>query len=38
VRTERGKEMLTEMIRQSDCVTENFAAGVLERWGFGYER
>jgi crotonobetainyl-CoA:carnitine CoA-transferase CaiB-like acyl-CoA transferase len=37
VRTARGKEMLTELIRQSDCVTENFAAGVLERWGFGYE-
>ncbi|HZZ34438.1 MAG TPA: CoA transferase [Caulobacteraceae bacterium] len=37
VRTERGKAMLAELIRQSDCVTENFAAGVLERWGFGYE-
>jgi benzylsuccinate CoA-transferase BbsF subunit len=37
VRTARGKEMLTELIRLSDCVTENFAAGVLERWGFGYE-
>ena len=37
MRTARGKEMLTELIRQSDCVTENFAAGVLERWGFGYE-
>jgi crotonobetainyl-CoA:carnitine CoA-transferase CaiB-like acyl-CoA transferase len=37
VRTARGKEMLTELLRQSDCVTENFAAGVLERWGFGYE-
>ena len=38
LRTERGKELLTELIRQSDCVTENFAAGVLERLGFGYER
>jgi benzylsuccinate CoA-transferase BbsF subunit len=38
VRTERGKQLLTELIRQSDCVTENFAAGVLERWGFGYEQ
>jgi crotonobetainyl-CoA:carnitine CoA-transferase CaiB-like acyl-CoA transferase len=37
VRTERGKEMLREVIRQSDVVTENFAAGVLDRWGFGYE-
>jgi crotonobetainyl-CoA:carnitine CoA-transferase CaiB-like acyl-CoA transferase len=37
VRTARGKEMVAELIRQSDVVTENFAAGVLERWGFGYE-
>src|ERR1700761_6674732 len=36
-RTERGKELLTEIIRRSDVVTENFAAGVLDRWGFGYE-
>ena len=38
LRTTRGKELLTELIRKSDCVTENFAAGVLERLGFGYER
>lgn len=37
VRTERGKALLTDLIRQSDVVTENFAAGVLERWGFDYE-
>ncbi len=33
---ERGREMLTGIIRQSDLVTENFAAGVLARWGFDY--
>jgi benzylsuccinate CoA-transferase BbsF subunit len=38
LRTDRGKELLTELIRQSDCVTENFAADVLERWGFDYKR
>ena len=38
MKSERGREMLTEIIRQSDCVTENFAAGVLERWGFSFER
>jgi crotonobetainyl-CoA:carnitine CoA-transferase CaiB-like acyl-CoA transferase len=37
VRTDRGKSMLCDIIRQSDVVTENFAAGVLERWGFNYE-
>ena len=38
LRTERGKEILAELVAVSDAVTENFAKGVLERWGFGYER
>ena len=38
LRTEKGKEILAELVRQSDAVTENFAKGVLERWGFGYEK
>jgi benzylsuccinate CoA-transferase BbsF subunit len=37
LRTPRAREILTEIIRESDAVTENFAAGVLERWGFGYD-
>jgi benzylsuccinate CoA-transferase BbsF subunit len=37
LRTERGKEILKEIIRRSDVVSENFAAGVLDRWGFGYD-
>ena len=37
LRTERGKELLRELVRVSDAVTENFSAGVLERLGFGYE-
>lgn len=37
LRTEKAKDILTEIIKRSDAVTENFAAGVLERWGFGYE-
>jgi crotonobetainyl-CoA:carnitine CoA-transferase CaiB-like acyl-CoA transferase len=36
LRTERGKELLREILKRSDCVTENFAAGVFERWGFSY--
>jgi crotonobetainyl-CoA:carnitine CoA-transferase CaiB-like acyl-CoA transferase len=36
MRSERGKELLRQLIPQCDAVTENFAAGVLERWGFGY--
>jgi crotonobetainyl-CoA:carnitine CoA-transferase CaiB-like acyl-CoA transferase len=38
LRTARGKELLAEIVKRSDVVAENFAAGVLERWGFGYER
>ena len=38
LRTERGRELLERLVARSDVVAENFAAGVLERWGFGYER
>lgn len=37
LRTERGKELLRELVRVSDVVAENFAFGVLEKWGFGYD-
>ncbi|MEM7017995.1 MAG: CoA transferase [Pseudomonadota bacterium] len=37
LRTERGKEILRELVSMSDVVAENFAKGVLEKWGFGYE-
>lgn len=36
LRTPRAKELLSELISVSDVVTENFAAGVLERMGFGW--
>src|SRR5438270_5639225 len=38
LRTERGRELLADLVRISDVVTENFAAGVLARMGFPYER
>jgi len=37
-RTERGRELLGSLIAVSDVVTENFSAGVMESWGFDYER
>jgi crotonobetainyl-CoA:carnitine CoA-transferase CaiB-like acyl-CoA transferase len=37
LRTERAKEILRELIAVSDAVTENFAAGVLDSWGFGFD-
>ncbi|MCP3856545.1 MAG: CoA transferase [Actinomycetia bacterium] len=36
LRTERGKELLRELVPLCDAVTDNFAAGVLDRLGFGY--
>jgi benzylsuccinate CoA-transferase BbsF subunit len=38
LRTARGKELLAELVRVSHAVTENFAAGVMDRLGFGYEQ
>jgi crotonobetainyl-CoA:carnitine CoA-transferase CaiB-like acyl-CoA transferase len=38
LRYDRGKELLAELVKVSDAVTENFAAGVMERLGFGYEQ
>lgn len=37
LRTDRGKEILNEIVKKSDVVSENFAAGVLDKWGFGWE-
>ena len=38
LRDDRAKDILARLIAISDVVSENFAKGVLERWGFGYER
>jgi benzylsuccinate CoA-transferase BbsF subunit len=33
----RGREVVKEIVRRSDVVVENFAAGVMERMGLGYD-
>lgn len=38
LRHPRGRELLERLVRICDVVAENFAAGVMERLGFGYER
>jgi formyl-CoA transferase len=38
LRTARGAELLLELVRDADVLTENFRPGTLERWGLGYER
>lgn len=37
LRLEEGKELLRELVAICDVVCENFAAGALERRGFGYD-
>jgi crotonobetainyl-CoA:carnitine CoA-transferase CaiB-like acyl-CoA transferase len=37
LRTQRGKQLFRELVRISDVVSENFAAGVMARLGFGYD-
>jgi crotonobetainyl-CoA:carnitine CoA-transferase CaiB-like acyl-CoA transferase len=37
LRQDRGKDLLRSLIAVSDAVTENFAAGVFARMGFGYD-
>jgi crotonobetainyl-CoA:carnitine CoA-transferase CaiB-like acyl-CoA transferase len=36
--TRAGRELAERLISVSSVVTENFAPGVMERWGFTYER
>ncbi|MGD9892907.1 MAG: CaiB/BaiF CoA transferase family protein [Dehalococcoidia bacterium] len=35
--TEQGRRLFAELLAISDGLLENFAAGVLDRWGFPYE-
>src|SRR5213083_563699 len=37
LKTERGKQMFTEMVKTADVVLENLGPGSMERLGFGYE-
>ena len=38
MKTSRGRELVDQLIAASSVVTENFAPGVMERWGLTYER
>ncbi len=37
-KTERGREILTELIRRADVLVENFGPGAVDRMGFPWER
>jgi len=38
MRSEKGRALADRLIASSSVVTENFAPGVMERWGLTYER
>jgi formyl-CoA transferase len=38
MKSERGKEIFTELVRGSDILVENFAPGAVDRMGFTWER
>ncbi len=38
IRTERGRELLWQLIATADVLVENFRPGAMERLGFGYEQ
>ena len=37
LKTERGKELLLDLVKQADIVTENLSPGAIERMGLGYD-
>jgi CoA:oxalate CoA-transferase len=37
LKSEKGKEIFREMVKQSDIVLENYRPGVMEKLGLGYE-
>jgi formyl-CoA transferase len=37
-KSDRGKEIFTELLKSSDILVENFAPGALDRMGFPWER
>jgi formyl-CoA transferase len=38
LRTERGQELLRELVGESDALVENFRPGTLEKWNIGPDR
>jgi formyl-CoA transferase len=38
LRTEKGQELLLELVKHADVLTENFRPGTLERWNLGWDR
>ncbi|WP_177209259.1 CaiB/BaiF CoA transferase family protein [Natronobacterium haloterrestre] len=37
LKTDEGRDLLRELVRDADVFVENFRVGTLEEWGLGYE-
>lgn len=37
LRTEKGQQILKDLVREADVVLENFKPGTMEKWGLGYD-
>ncbi|MFD3869458.1 CaiB/BaiF CoA transferase family protein [Streptomyces sp. NPDC058623] len=37
LRTDRGQDLVRELVARADVLVENFRPGTLERWGLGFE-
>jgi crotonobetainyl-CoA:carnitine CoA-transferase CaiB-like acyl-CoA transferase len=37
LKSPKGKEILEQLVRESDVLVENFRTGTLEKWGLGWE-
>ena len=38
LKSERGRQLFLELIKQADVLSENYSLGTLESWGLGYGR
>lgn len=38
LQTQRGRELVLDLVRVSDVFVENFSLGVVKRWGLDYDR
>jgi len=38
LKSERGRQIFLELIKQADVLSENYSLGTLESWGLGYSR
>jgi crotonobetainyl-CoA:carnitine CoA-transferase CaiB-like acyl-CoA transferase len=38
LKSERGQQIVRELVRDADIVIENFRPGTLEKWGLGWEQ